>query len=162
PRVLSAMASTCAAAGPAARQRSTRGRRLDVRKAELYTMVQSAPMDLRVPKRAVTVEIARAGSGPVDCELFVFARGDTAAGVLDVLADAHAFVPARVDGAVTGINRDAVCWVGLAAPPGDDLFDVRRMVEVELAGGALLTGELLFSAPEAAARVSDYLNRAGR
>lgn len=131
---------------------------------------------LKVPKRAVAVELALAGREPRPVEVYVaehqahaFRRQD----VLDLLEHEQAFLPARdvADGAWVMFNKDTVVWMSLPVAAlgedadddgGDELFDYRREVRVEVHGGPPLEGELLYSTPAERARVVDYLNQTGR
>jgi len=73
------------------------------------------------------------------------------------------FVPLRRGGAVELTNLD---WIAYVAAPGklpeaaaQEATGARRAaVELELAGGATLAGELLYARPAGSARVSDLLN----
>jgi len=50
----------------------------------------------------------------------------------------------------------------LSGEASDELFDIRQKVDVELASGTTLAGELLYSAEETLTRVTDYMNQQGR
>jgi len=126
-------------------------------------------MDLRVPKRAVTVELALVGRAAVEVELFVaehHAHDLRPEDVIDLLEASPAFLPARAAGGGFVVNKDTVTWVALRDTDnggrGEDLYDQRQEVGVELTSGGTLRGELLFSAPDGHTRVSDHLNGPGR
>jgi hypothetical protein len=90
--------------------------------------------------------------------------------VAELLARDQRFLPARdaQTGALVTLGARTICWISVPlarsgeALAADDLFEHRRDVEIELEGGAVLTGELLYSAPAASTRVVDVLNGAGR
>jgi hypothetical protein len=128
-------------------------------------------MDLRVPKRAVTVELALVARAACRVDLFVaehHAHDFRPEDVLDLLEDPPAFLPAREitddgGGSWFVLNKDTVVWVALHGGVRDeDLYDTRQDVGVELTSGTLLRGELLFSAPDGHNRLSDHLNGSGR
>jgi hypothetical protein len=126
------------------------------------------PSELRVPKHAVTVELALEGRAPRPVEIYLaehVANGFRAEDVSDLFDGPTPFLPARDVGEneVVVLRKEAVVWVAWAAgPDADELFDERRDVRIELRGGSGLDGELLYSPPEGHQRVVDHLNRAGR
>jgi hypothetical protein len=129
---------------------------------------------LRVRKQNVPVELALPGSVPRPVEVFLSehqAHQYRRQHVLDLLEQPAAFLPARdfASGVWEVFNKDALLWIKVPlAPPGgddeagDELFDFRKKVRVELFGGAPIDGDLLYSLPEPGTRINDYLNREGR
>ena len=128
---------------------------------------------LRVRKNTVEVELSFAGGPPRRVELFLAEhgwRGFSQQRVLDLLEQEDSFLPARdlETGRWETLNARAVVWIGVsrveadAESPGDELFDYRKLVRVELDGCDALEGEILYSAPEGSARVVDVLNRRER
>jgi hypothetical protein len=128
---------------------------------------------LRVRKNTVEVRLALAGSPPRRVELFLAEqgwRGFSQQRVLDLLEQDDCFLPARdlETGGWETLNARAVVWIGVsrleaeAESSGDELFDYRKLVRVELEGCDALEGEILYSAPETSARVVDVLNRRER
>lgn len=135
----------------------------------------AAPMangdeSLRVPTQVVRVEVAFGSAAPRALDLFAPAssgRSDRAR-LAELLARDARFLPARdaATGTLVTLGAHAVTWIavalGRAAPLDDDeLFEHRHDVEIELDGGAVLTGELLYSAPATSTRVVDVLNAPG-
>jgi hypothetical protein len=123
--------------------------------------------DLRVPKHAVTVELALDGRAPRAVEIFLAeqrAHDFHAEDVTDLFAEPTPFLPARdiAEGELVVVRKEAIAWVALPIPPTDELFEERHDVRVELRGGGGLDGELLYSPPEGKGRVVDHLNGAGR
>jgi hypothetical protein len=148
--------------------------------------MEGAP-ELRVPKQAVAVELARAGRSPEHVELFVDgADGHTAlaAQVAELLEASTQFVPVREPDAPGGarvalVGKRSVVWVAVPLahhagggprgdaipPPLEDepseiiaLFDHRHEVKVELATDETLDGYVLYSSPADRPRLADHLN----
>ncbi|MCM2268766.1 MAG: hypothetical protein NDJ75_01540 [Thermoanaerobaculia bacterium] len=76
------------------------------------------------------------------------------------------FVPVRRDGGVELVSLDWIAYVAAAGrlpeATASDAVGARHVaVELELAGGESLAGELVYSRPAGSARVSDLLNAAG-
>ncbi|MBL0212591.1 MAG: hypothetical protein IPQ07_01765 [Myxococcales bacterium] len=124
--------------------------------------------ELRLPTVAVPVRLALVGHEVVDAEVFVVDVGhgdlvDQVGGVVGVVA---AFIPVRTQTKVRLLATHAIAWLSIAAvepTPGEvvTLHDHQYRVELELAGGTVLTGTLLDSAPADRPRAIDHLNRAG-
>lgn len=118
--------------------------------------------DLRVPKDIIAAELAIGAAAPRNVELFVVAGR----GLAEMLESEALFVPVRDAADRRGgiVNKATIAWIAVAGSDGDDgeLFSERRLVCVELAGGAVLEGELLYSPAEGRTRVVDQLNEAGR
>ena len=128
------------------------------------------PRPLQVPKQSLEVELALAGAAPRRVELFLAEHGShdfNRQHVLELLDQAGSFLPIRdlETGEWESFNSRAVVWVGISGPSvdvegsGDELFEHRRSVRVELAWGGSLDGEVLYSAPDAGPRLVDHLNR---
>lgn len=130
--------------------------------------MSAVPSELRVPKNAVTVELALEGRAPRPVEMYLGLQRPHdfhAEDVSDLFDGPAAFLPARDvgEGEVVVVRKDAVVWVAFpASPEADELYDERHDVSVELRGGARLDGELLYSPPEGHGRVVDHLNQTGR
>jgi hypothetical protein len=129
--------------------------------------------ELRVPKQRVEVEVAFPSRAPETVEIFLAehqARAFRRQDVLDLLEREHAFLPAqdKATGAWILFNKDAVLWVAIpfavgdAEAEADELYDQRRVVRVELVGGATLEGEILYTAPAGHSRLADHLSLPGR
>jgi len=138
--------------------------------------------DLRIPKLPVTVELDVAGEGTRRVEVFVAehrAGSPTRQRVLDLLESEPLFIPVVDNGGHRLFNKATLVSVSIplvkgALPIEEDrdgdlgssnqgtLYDVRRPVTIELRGGAVLNGDLLYSPPPDQTRVVDYLNRGGR
>lgn len=125
---------------------------------------------LRVPKKTLEVELALAGATPRRVELFLAEHGShdfNRQHVIDLLDRPESFLPIRdlETGEWESFHSGAVAWVGIsgdcveAEGSGDELFEHRRSVRVEIAGGDWLEGEVLYSAPDAGPRLVDHLNR---
>jgi hypothetical protein len=137
------------------------------------TMLDDSP-DLTVPKRLVTVELTHIGRNPSRAQVFVAEHEGQAdsrhQGVIDLLELGGDFLPVRgqADETPTVINRLTLIHVAVDNARSEDsvaqepLFEYRREVRVELAGGGKLVGELLYTLPSQHARVADYLNAPGR
>ncbi len=133
--------------------------------------------ELRVPKFPVIVELAVEGAAPCAVEVYIGAQKDRAYArqrLLDLLEHPTQFFPGReVDADRWGVfNKETVIWVGIPLDSGalpveeesqdEQLFDIRREVEVDLSSGVRKSGELLYSPPAERSRVSDFLNEEGR
>jgi len=138
-------------------------------------MIHDEDQGFVVPKRAVTVELALRGRAPERARVFVPAREDGEVArhaVIDLLEKELGFLPTQAESDRTPqiFNKDALVWVAVAshkvaaagAEDDDALFEYRHEVRVELVGGDMLVGELLYTLPPEHARVVDYLNSAGR
>ncbi len=129
---------------------------------------------LRIRKQNVPVDLALPGAPPRPVEIFLAehqAHEFRRQHVFDLLEQGAAFLPARdfASGVWEIFHKDALLWIRVPLGPtgenleaGDELFDFEKRVRIELQGGDPLEGELLYSAPEQAARVVDYLNQEGR
>lgn len=131
-----------------------------------------ASAGLKVPKRAVQVELHLREMGAKRFEIFLAehgARDPRPESVVARLEDEEPFLPGRDPDEDDWflINKGAIVWAAVPEEAAvlsleDELYDHRREVTVDLLGGESLTGELLYSAPEARTRAVDYLNRPGR
>ncbi|MBP6632553.1 MAG: hypothetical protein KBG28_29950 [Kofleriaceae bacterium] len=147
--------------------------------------MKGSSAELRLPTVAVPVEFVL-GAGPARRgEVYVgdAARHGRADLVVDVLAtlSGAAFVPMRIDGQVHLVGVAALAWVRLddaaAAAPADaasdavpapverpepsevlTLFDHKQDVEIELVGGAVVGGSILYTSPADRQRAADHLN----
>jgi hypothetical protein len=128
---------------------------------------------LRVRKDPLAVELSLAGEQPRSVELFLAEHGPHAfsrQSVEDLVLQADGFLPAcdAATGEWESFNARSVSWISLsraafeAQAAADELFEQRRTVRVSLVGGASISGEVLYSAPAAEARLVDYLNRRDR
>jgi hypothetical protein len=127
------------------------------------------------------VRLALVGREPDGAELFVAdvaRRGrshlfDDISALLDA---GTGFVPMRIRGGMRLLAKHAIAWIAVrvhrdeGGPPAElsdeladafTLYDRQHRVEIELAGGAGVTGLLLDSAPADRPRVVDHLNRPG-
>ena len=130
----------------------------------------AVPRPLEVPKQTLEVELLLAGAAPRQVELFLAEHGSRdfdRQHVVELLDQENSFLPVRdlESGEWEAFNSRAIVWVGIpecsAAGEGssDELFEHRRSVRVAFAGGEWLEGEVLYSAPDAGARLVDHLNR---
>lgn len=124
---------------------------------------------LRIPKQNVLVHLALAGAEPRPVEILLAAHQAhefRRQHVLDVLEEPLLFLPARdsASGVWEIVNKRWILWIRMSSEEevDEELFDFAKKVRVDLQGKAQLEGELLYSAPEESARVSDYLNLPGR
>lgn len=127
--------------------------------------------ELRLPKVAVAVELARAGRARERAELFVVERTGVplAVSVAELLEQDVQFLPVvepDVEGAgrVALVGKRAILWVAVALPPTGDvleLFDHEHDLKVELAGGEAIAGRVLYSSPADRPRLIDHLNLPG-
>ncbi len=129
------------------------------------------PRPLRIPKKTLEVELTLFGATPRRVELFLAEHGShdfNRQHVVDLLGEPGTFLPVRdlETGEWEVFNSRAVVWIGMsrlsAEAEGDELYDHRKPVCVALLGGGALEGEILYSAPEGAARLVDVLNRRER
>ena len=140
-----------------------------------HFLMASPTGDLRIPKIPVTVELAIEGQGMASVKVYVaehLAGSMRRQRVLDLLESEPLFLPALDDDGPRIINKATLKWVSIslldgALPVEEEmvdsmLYDERRSVVVELVGGDLLAGDLLYSQPPERSRVVDYLNRGGR
>jgi hypothetical protein len=129
-----------------------------------------AAMSLAVEVRDVPLRIVAFDGRAIAGSFFLHLVGDHGGRpetVGDRLNDPETrFVPVRVEERVELLH---LAWIAYVACPGE-LPEVaereavgcrRERVELELAGGARLAGELLYALPPGHARVSDLLNTAG-
>lgn len=126
---------------------------------------------LRVRKLNVAVDLALTGSAPRQVEIYLAeqpTQEDRRQQVLDLLEKGMPFLPARdmETGRWEIFSRDAVLWVRIPlaglGDGGEELFEIRQRVCVDLISGQALAGELLWSAEESSTRVTDYMNSEGR
>lgn len=96
--------------------------------------------------------------------------------VADLLAGPEAFLPARDidDDQFAMFNKSVAIWIRIPLAGGslpveessvaltDELFEQQHPVEIELAGGERLSGDLMYSLPPDRARPVDYLNEVQR
>jgi hypothetical protein len=127
---------------------------------------------LRIRKQPLEVELALEDRPPRQMKLFL-AEHDSHAfqrqRVLDLL-QAETFLPAcdAQSGECEIFNSRAVLWIGMplssvdGQEAGEELFEHRQCVRVEMTGGTSLQGELLYSALQDGSRVVDLLNRKER
>jgi hypothetical protein len=135
-------------------------------------MLIMAEGGLKVPKRAVFVEVHLREVGVRRLEIFLAEQGrrdPRPESVVDRFEDDELFLPGRDadTDAWMLVNKDAIVWASVPVQAAtlsldEELFDHRRAIQVELMGGALVEGDLLYSAPGDRARSVDYLNRPGR
>jgi len=133
----------------------------------------AASLPLRIRKEPLEVELALVGRPTRRVRIFLADQSSSAFDrqrVLDLLEQAETFVPAcdLETGRWEAFNSRAVAWIGIPLGSidrdgsGDELYEHRRAIEVVFAGAAPLEGDLLYSAPEGAARVVDVMNRRAR
>ncbi len=124
--------------------------------------------DLRVPKRAVPVEVVLPGGEARQVSIYLSEGAASHPGperVSDLLNGSAAFIPALepATGTMTFLQRAsiAVARVAAAEEPADDSYTIptEHEVEVTLADGSRLTGLVAYVAPEARSRLVDFLNR---
>jgi hypothetical protein len=124
--------------------------------------------DLRIPKRAVPVEVGLPGGGIHRVSVFLAEGAAAHPGperLSDLLNGSAPFFPAREEpgGAMTFLNRAsvAVARVAAAEEPADDSYTIptEHEVEIALADGTLLAGLVAYVAPENHERLVDFLNR---
>jgi hypothetical protein len=133
--------------------------------------------ELRLPTRAVAVELLREGRDPERAELFVpekigASRSAIAAEVATLLENPSPFLPVRepdMEGRVALVGKHAILWVAVPLLADDDddepsgvhaLYDHRHDVRVELDRIAPITGHVLYSSPADRPRLIDHLNLA--
>lgn len=112
------------------------------------------------------VRLHTADGRVVEAEVFLHAVGGS--GRPETLEDRLndpdlRFLPCRVAGRVELVHLERVAVVEALAPLPElerlaEIGAVRQSVEVELAGGRALQGELVYSRPPGSQRVSDLLN----
>ncbi|MDQ5858265.1 MAG: hypothetical protein M3542_08330 [Acidobacteriota bacterium] len=128
---------------------------------------------LRIRKETIEVELVLAGDPPRRVKLFLAEHGSHGFDrqrVLDLLEQPGSFLPAcdLETGNWESFNSRSVVWIAMsrssadAEGSGTDLYDRRKLVRVALAAGGSLEGDLLYCAPEEAARVVDVMNRRER
>lgn len=129
--------------------------------------------DFRVPKIRVTVELAVLGGEGRRVDLFVSEHrrnSPVRQSIIDLLEENDEFVPAVDDAGTSLFNKSSLSFVAIPLrsgqlpveeenfEPEEALYDRRVRVEVELVGGRMLAGELLYSPPPGRTRVIDHLN----
>lgn len=128
---------------------------------------------LRVRTNTVEVELALAGATPRRVAFFLAehaAHDFRRQSVLDLLEQGGTFLPIRdaETGVWEALHSRGVVWISMsrttakAEDSGNELHDNQTLVRVALLGGQSLDGEILYSAPEGAARMVDFLNRRER
>jgi hypothetical protein len=130
---------------------------------------------LRVRKQILAVDLALSGIAPRRVEVFLAEHenpGHRRKRLFDLLEHGTTFLPARdsESGVWEIVNRDTVVFIRVAlstfadddADGGDELFDIRQSVRVDLTTGESISGELLYSAAETLTRVTDYMNQRER
>lgn len=141
-------------------------------------MSASDPPTYRIPKIPVTVEVNLGTPGIRRVEIFVaehVADAFRRQHVADLLASPERFLPAREPGAANAslFNKAVAVWIRIPTSEGglpveessaelEELFEQQHPVEVELASGEVVRGDLLYSLPSDRSRVADYLNRGDR
>jgi hypothetical protein len=114
--------------------------------------------DLRVPKRAVLVEVVLPGGDARGVSIFL---GEGAASH----EGPAPFIPAQDAGSglMTFLHRAsiAVARVAAAEEPADASFTIptEHEVEITLVDGSCVTGLVAYVAPESRERLVDFLNR---
>jgi hypothetical protein len=127
------------------------------------------PRLLRIPKSPLEVELAFAGQAPRRIELYLAEHSShdySPERVLDLLEHSENFLPAcdLESGEWESFNSRQVAWIGMPVESFDggtatELFEQRRWVQIFLAGGDVLRGELLYTSPDESSRVVDLMNR---
>ena len=138
-------------------------------------MIHDEDQGFVVPRRPVRVELTLLGRATESATVYVAAIEGGAAerhAVLALLEQPPTFLPTQAasDRTPQLINKDQVTWLAIASDKASDagaddddaLFEYRHEVRVELCGGDMLVGELLYTLPPDHARVADYLNGPGR
>ena len=128
--------------------------------------------DFTVPKRRIAADVLLWGTAPRPAELFVAEHEEQSyrrAGLGELLEHARPFLPAwdPAEGCAVFINKSQLVWLATAPEPDEDddglvRFEQRQPACVELVGGGMLEGDVLYSAPAERARLSDHLNEASR
>jgi len=124
--------------------------------------------DLRVPKRAVPVEVVLPGGELRRVSVYLAEGAASHPGperLSDLLNGSAAFVPALESGsgAMTFLHRGSIAVARVAAEeePADDSFTIptEHEVEITLVDGSCVTGLVAYVAPESRERLIDFLNR---
>jgi len=124
--------------------------------------------DLRIPKRAVPVEVVLPGGEARQVSVFLAEGAASHPGperLSDLLNGSAPFIPAREDGsgAMTFLHRASIAVARVAADeePADDSFTIptEHEVEITLTDGSRLSGLVAYVAPESRERLVDFLNR---
>lgn len=124
--------------------------------------------DLRIPKRAVPVEVVVPGGGVRRVSVFLAEGAASHPGperVSDLLNGSEPFIPAREEpgGAMTFLHRASIAVARVAADeePADASYTIptEHEVQIALADGTLLAGLVSYVAPENHGRLVDFLNR---
>jgi hypothetical protein len=117
----------------------------------------------------VRVRLHRLRGGEIDASLFVHTVGPDETRPQSVASRLnepdHRFLPFEIEGRVMLVGLASIAAVELSEEPPEvatlaQVGGVRAPVEVVLATGRHLEGELLYEAPEARRRVLDVLNAA--
>jgi hypothetical protein len=124
--------------------------------------------DLRVPKRAVPVEVVLPGGEARQVSVYLSEGAATHPGperLSDLLNGSAPFIPARESGsgAMSFLHRASIAVARVPADeePADDSFTIptEHEVEITLVDGARLSGLVAYVAPESRERLVDFLNR---
>ncbi len=124
--------------------------------------------DLRIPKRAVPVEVVLPGGEARQVSIFLAEGAASHPGperLSDLLNGSAPFIPAREagSGVMTFLHRASIAVARVAADeePADDSFTIptEHEVEITLTDGARLSGLVAYVAPESRERLVDFLNR---
>ena len=124
--------------------------------------------DLRVPKRAVPVEVVLPGGEARQVSVYLSEGAASHPGperLSDLLNGSAPFIPARESdsGDMSFLHRASIAVARVAADeePADDSFTIptEHEVEITLADGARLSGLVAYVAPESRERLVDFLNR---
>ncbi len=124
--------------------------------------------DLRIPKRAVPVEVVLPGGEARQVSIFLAEGAASHPGperLSDLLNGSAPFIPAREAGSgiMTFLHRASIAVARVAADeePADDSFTIptEHEVEITLTDGARLSGLVAYVAPESRERLVDFLNR---
>lgn len=124
--------------------------------------------DLRVPKRAVPVEVVLPGGEARQVAVYLSEGAASHPGperLSDLLNGTAPFIPARESGsgAMTFLHRASIAVARVASEeePADDSFTIptEHEVEITLADGARLSGLVAYVAPQSRERLVDFLNR---
>ena len=125
--------------------------------------------DLRVPKRAVPVEVVLPGGEARQVSVYLSRGGGHASRARAALRPPRTGRPpssppaSRGPALMTFLHRGsiAVARVPVDEEPADDSFTIptEHEVEITLADGTRLTGLVAYVAPESRERLVDFLNR---
>lgn len=127
---------------------------------------------LQLPMFEIAVEVLLGGSEHAE-KVLLFTPGERqpVRGVLEILEGERMFLSAREveTRSFNLLNKAAIVWVGLPRPeaaPAEEglggeeleLYDTQRKVQIELENRGFVEGSLLYSAPSARSRLSDFIN----